>query len=124
MQWLTLRLDLVLDYQGLPLVVNLLGKLGGNGMMSSGTLRDKTLVARNARQNSRFFNSPFANVSPVLVRLGVLLLSVRRSPSRLPIIGELLKKRSVDCEGLDAKSQQVSTSWTGANKGENRRRTV
>jgi hypothetical protein len=41
---LTLKLDLVLYNQSLALVVNLLGKLGGNGMMGSSILDHQTLI--------------------------------------------------------------------------------
>ena len=69
-------------------------------MVSSRILDDKALVASDARKHSRLFNSPLSNIGPVLVGFGVLLLGVRRSPPRLPVVGELLEERGFEVGGL------------------------
>ena len=76
-----MRLDLILDHQSLSLVINLLRELSRNGVVGSDVLDDETLVALNAGKDSRLFNRPTANIRPVLFRLRVLLLGVRRDPS-------------------------------------------
>jgi hypothetical protein len=92
--------NLVLDHQGLALVVNLLRELGGDGVMGSGVLHDQTLVAIDTLQDSRLFHGPFTNVGPFVLRLGIILLRGRRLPTRLPVIGELLQERSLEGSGL------------------------
>jgi hypothetical protein len=74
-----LRLDLVLNNQGLALVVNLLGEFGGDGVVGSGVLYDQTLVTIDPLEDGRLLDSPFANVGPVILRL-VVLLRVGRLP--------------------------------------------
>jgi hypothetical protein len=76
---LTLRLDLVLNNQGLALVVNLLGELGGDGVVGSGVLYDQTLVTIDTLEDGGLLDSPFANVGPIILRL-VVLLRVGRLP--------------------------------------------
>ena len=66
---LTLQLDLVLNDESLALVVNLLGELGGDGVVGGGVLDDKTLVVVDALEDGRLFDSPFTNVCPLLVIL-------------------------------------------------------
>jgi hypothetical protein len=94
-----LELDLVLNNEGLSLVVNFLGELGRDGMMSCGVLDDKTLVAFHALVDMRLLDSPFSNICPFLIflagALGVLL-GMGWLPSRLPIVGELLDKVTLD----------------------------
>ena len=90
-----LGLNLILDHQGLPLVVNLLGELGGDSVVSSRVLDDQTLVALNTLEDSGLLDRPLANVGPVLIGLGVILLCVRALPSGLPVVGELLKEGSL-----------------------------
>jgi len=99
----TLELDLVLDDQGLALGVDLLGEFGRDGMMGGGVLDDKTLVALHALVDSRLFYRPLANVGPLLIFLGAscVLLGVRRLPPLLPVVGELLKKRSLELGRLE-----------------------
>lgn len=98
---LTLKLHLVLNNEGLALVVNLLGELGRDGVVSGGVLDDKTLVALNSLVLVGLLNSPLANVGPFLFLLSLVgaasvLLGVRRLPSRLPVIGELLQEVRLD----------------------------
>lgn len=95
-----MRLDLVLNHQGLALVVDLLGELGGDGVVSSGVLHDQTLVTIDTLQDSRLLNGPFTNVSPFILGLSVILLRVRRLPPSLPVVGELLKEGSLEGSGL------------------------
>lgn len=91
-----LGLDLILDNQGLALVVDLLGELGGDRVMSSWVLDNKTLVALNSLEDSGLLNRPLANVSPVLIRLGVILLGVGTLPAGLPVVSELLEEGSLE----------------------------
>ena len=69
-----LELDLILNDQSLALVVDRRGELGGNGMVGSWILDHETLVPSDAREHCRLFDSPFANIGPVLVGFGVFLL--------------------------------------------------
>lgn len=89
---LTLELDLILDNEGLALVLNLLRELGRDGMMSCGVLDHKTLVTFHALVDMRLLDGPFSYVCPFLILVGPLgvLLGVRGLPSRFPIVGELL----------------------------------
>lgn len=108
---LTLKLNLVLDDKSLALVVNLLGKLGGDGVVGSGVLDNKTLIAHHTLVDFGLLNSPLADVRPLL--LGVLgtlhiLLRVGRLPSLLPVVGELLKEGSLEFCGLDKNLTSVS----------------
>lgn len=70
-----LRLDFILHNEGLALVVNLLGELGGDSVMGGRVLDNQTLVALHAREDGGLLNCPLANVGPVLLRLRVVLLS-------------------------------------------------
>lgn len=96
-----LRLDLVLDHKGLALVVNLLGELGRDGVVSGRVLDDQTLVALNTLEDGGLLDRPLANVGPVLVGLGVILLCVRTLPPGLPVVGELLKEGSLKSGRLE-----------------------
>ena len=96
-----LRLDLVLHHKGLALVVNLLGELGRDGVVSGRVLDDQTLVALNTLKDGGFLDCPLANVGPVLVGLGVILLCVRALPPGLPVVGELLKEGSLKSGRLE-----------------------
>jgi hypothetical protein len=91
-----------LNNEGLALVVNLLGELGRDGVVRSGVLQHQTLVALNALEDGGLLDGPLSNVGPVLLRLGILLLGVRWSPSLLPVVGELLQEGSFEGGGLDA----------------------
>ena len=95
-----LELDLVLDNEGVVLVVDGLGELGGNGVMSSLVLDNKTLIALNTLEDSGLLDSPVANVRPLLIVGLDVLLCVRGLPSGLPIVCELLKEGSFQCGGL------------------------
>lgn len=117
---LTLKLHLVLNNEGLALVVNLLGELGRDGVVSGGVLDDKTLVAVNSLVLVGLLNSPLANVGPFLFLLSLVgaasvLLGVRRLPSGLPVIGELLQEVRLDGGGLNDESLLAhSKSFTHA----------
>lgn len=87
-----LEFDLILDDEGLIRVVDLLWELGRDGVVGSGILENKTLIASNTGEDGGLFDGPFSNVSPVLFTLGVLLLCVGDFPSRVPVIGELLEE--------------------------------
>lgn len=91
-----LRLDFILDHQGLALVVNLLGELGRDGMVSGRVLHNQTLVTLHSLENGGLLNSPLADKGPVLIRLGVDLLRVRGLPPGLPVVGELLQERGLE----------------------------
>jgi hypothetical protein len=93
---LTLELDLVLNNKSLALVVNLLGELGGDGVVSGGVLYNKTLVAVNSLVLDGLLNCPLADVCPLLLRAGRVLLCVRGLPSLVPVVGELFKEVSLD----------------------------
>lgn len=98
----TLKLDLILDNKRLALGVNLLSELGGDGVVSGRVLDNQALVTFHALEDVRLLNSPLANIGPLLILIRVLcvLLGVGRLPSRLPVIGELLKERSLEGSGL------------------------
>lgn len=100
---LTLELDLVLDNEGLALVVNLLGELGRDGMVSSGVLDNETLIALHSLVDDGLLDGPLADVGPfltLLVGAGRVLLRVRGLPSLVPVVGELLKEVGLDGGGL------------------------
>lgn len=94
----TLKLDLVLNNQGLVLVVNWLRKLGRNSVVSSRILDNKTSVAFHTLEDMWLLDSPLANVCPLLILLGTLhvLLCMGWLPSLLPIIRELLEEVCLD----------------------------
>ena len=87
-----LGLDLILDDKSLALVVDLLGELGGDGVVGGRVLDDQTLIALNTLEDGGLLDSPLANVGPVLLGLRVVLLGVGPLPSRLPALGELLQE--------------------------------
>jgi hypothetical protein len=91
---LTLRLDLILNHQRLALVINLLGKLGGDGVVSGGILHNETLVALDSLENGGLFDGPVPDIGPVILRRRVLLFGVGRDPSGIPAFGELFEERS------------------------------
>ena len=95
---LTLKLDLVLDDECLALIIDLLGELGRDGMMSRCVLDDKALVALHALVNMGFFYSPFSYICPLLILVGALcvLLGMGWLPSCLPIVCELLHEVTLD----------------------------
>jgi hypothetical protein len=111
---LTLRLDLILDNKRLVLVVNLLVELGRNGVVGSDVLDDEALVALNALEDSGFLHRPFADVGPVLIRLGIFLLSVGGSPSLLPVICELFQEGSLDVGGLPSRGSAIVNIMTSS----------
>ena len=87
---LTLRLDLILNHQRLALVINFLGELGGDGVVSGRILHNETLVALDSLENGGLFDGPITDISPVILRLRVLFFGVGRDPSGIPAFGELL----------------------------------
>ncbi|KAI6761764.1 hypothetical protein HG531_002317 [Fusarium graminearum] len=91
-----LHLDLVLNNKSLALVVNLLGELGGDSVVSGGVLDNKTLIAVNSLVLDRLLNGPLADVCPLLLRAGRILLCVRGLPSLVPVVGELFKEVSLE----------------------------
>ena len=115
-----MKLNFVLDDQLLALVVNGLGELCRDGMVSRLVLEDETLVAFNALQNGWLLDRPLSNVGPFFVRLLViLLLGVRCLPPCLPVVGELLQERSLEFGRLyavlaccDDENRQRSVSRT------------
>lgn len=106
-----LRLHLVLNNESLALVVNLLGELGRDGVVGGRVLDNQTLVAHHTGEDGRLLNCPLANVSPVLLCLGVILLRIRALPPSLPVIGELLEEGGLQSSRLKAISiSTVSTA--------------
>lgn len=95
---LTLELHLVLDDESLASVVDRAGELGRDGVVGSGILDDETGVALHALVNGRLLNGPLANVGPLLLVVGALgvLRGVRRLPSRVPALAELLEEVGLD----------------------------
>jgi hypothetical protein len=102
----TLELDLVLDDEGVVLVVNGLGELGRDGVVGSLVLDDKTLVSLHALEDGRLLSRPGADVGPLLVVGLDILLRVRGLPAVLPVICELLQEGGLESGGLE-RSQQV-----------------
>lgn len=107
---LTLKLHLILNDEGVILVVDSLVKLGGNGMVSSLVLDDETLVALNTLQDGGLLNGPVTDVRPFLIVGLDVLLGVRGLPPSLPVVCELFKERCLECGGLCISSEQA-TSW-------------
>jgi len=72
-------------------------------MMSSSVLDDKTLIALDTLEDMWFFNSPFTNICPFLILVGILcvLLSMRWLPSLLPVVSELLDEIALDLGWLE-----------------------
>jgi len=100
---LTLKLDFVLDDESLALVINLLGELGRDGVVSGRVLDNKTLIALHSLVDGRLLDRPLADIGPFLLifaRAGHVLLGVRWLPSLLPVVGELLEEASLDGGGL------------------------
>lgn len=97
-----MEFDLILNDQGLALVVNLLREFRRNGMMGSCVLYDQTLIALHSLVNVWFFDGPFTDVCPLLIFVGAfgVLLGVRRLPSCLPIVRELLDKVALNFSRL------------------------
>jgi len=89
-----LKLDFVLDNECLSLVIDFLGELGRDGMMSCSVLDHKTLVAFHALIDMGLLYSPFPNICPLLILVGTLcvLLGVGWLPSCLPVVCELLEE--------------------------------
>jgi hypothetical protein len=87
--------------KGVALVIDGLGELGGDGVVSSLVLDDQSLVALHALQNRGLLNGPCADVCPLLVIGLDILLRVRRLPSVLPVVCELLEERRLELGGLN-----------------------
>jgi hypothetical protein len=99
---LTLELDLVLDDEGLALVIDLLGELGRDGVVGSWVLDHQALVTLHSLEDMRLLYRPLSNVGPLLVLVGVLgvLLGVGWLPAGIPTICELLDEVALDGAGL------------------------
>lgn len=97
---LTLKLDLVLNNEGLVLVVNLRGELGRDGMVSSRVLENETLITLHSLVDLGLFDGPFSNICPLLIIGRGILLGVGRLPSLLPVVGELLEEVGLESSGL------------------------
>lgn len=93
-----MKLHFVLDDEGFSLVVDLLGELGRNCMMGCSILDNKTLIAFHALEDMGFFDSPFTNISPLLILVGAfgVLLGVGGLPSCLPVVCKLLEEVGLD----------------------------
>lgn len=65
-------------------------------MVSGGVLDNKTLIAVNSLVLDRLLNGPLADVCPLLLRAGRILLCVRGLPSLVPVVGELFKEVSLE----------------------------
>jgi len=99
---LTLKLDLILHNKSILLVGDGLRKLGRDGVVSSLVLNDQALVTVDALVDGGLLYRPVTNVGPLLRLFRVLglllglLLCVRRLPSSVPVVGELLEEGSFD----------------------------
>lgn len=93
-----MELDLILDNEGLALVVNLLGELGRDGMVSSWVLDHQALVALHSLEDMWLLYSPLSDVRPFFIFVGALgvLLGVGRLPAGVPAICELLDEVTLD----------------------------
>lgn len=92
---LTLHLDLVLNNEGLSLVVNLLGEFGRNGVMGSCVLDNETFITLHTLEDVGLLYSPFSNISPfffLFARTLCVFLGVGWLPSCFPVIGELFNE--------------------------------
>jgi hypothetical protein len=89
-----LELNLVLDNESLALVLNWFWELGRNSMMGRGILNHKTLITLHSLVYIWLLYSPLANICPLLIIIRALgvLLGMRRLPSLLPVICELLNE--------------------------------
>ena len=96
----TLELDLVLNNEGVILVVDSLGEFGRNGVVSSLVLDDQSLVTLHALEHRRLLDSPGTDVRPLLIVGLDILLRVRRLPPAFPVVGELLQERGLEFGGL------------------------
>ena len=96
---LTLQLNLVLNDQGLASVVNLVRQLGRDGMVGSLVLDNKTLLTLHSLQDVGLLNCPLANVGPLLIGAGGILLGMGRFPSLLPVVGKLLDEAGGGLQG-------------------------
>ena len=95
-----MQLHLVLDDESLALVVDLLGKLGRDGVMLGGILHHQAHVAFNALQDMGLLSGPDSIIHPLDVILPVLLLGLllgmRSQPSRVPAFCKLLEEWSFE----------------------------
>ena len=113
---LTLKLHLILDNKSLILVVNRLGELGRDSVVSGGVLDNKTLIALDTFDLERLLDRPLADVSPflrVFVGAGHVLLRMGRLPPGLPVIGELLEEIGLNGGGLQKQARSVDVPAGG-----------
>ena len=97
-----LVLDLILDDQGLVRELNGLGEGGGDGVVGSLGLGDKTLVAQDGRLGG-FLDLPLANIAERLGTDRSLLGGLRGCPPLGPVVSELFEEGSLDgCRLADA----------------------
>lgn len=89
---LTLQLHLILNDQGLTLIIDLLGELGRDSVMGSRVLHDETLVTLHSLVDNGLLDSPLAIVGPLLLGALGVLLGMGRLPPLDPVVGELLKE--------------------------------
>lgn len=73
-----------MDHKSVVLVINDLGKLGRDGVVSCRVFHDKPLVTLHPLVDVRLFDGPFSNIRPLLIA-SVLLLGVGRLPASFPI---------------------------------------
>jgi len=87
-----------LDDEGVVLVRDSLGELGGDGVVGGLVLQYEALVAVQATEDRRLLDIPRADVRPLFLR--VLLLGVGSLPPAVPIVCELLEEGSFQGGGL------------------------
>ena len=75
--------------------------------MSCRVLDYEPFVSDNAFEDMRFFDRPFTNICPILIRFRILFLGVRGCPSRCPIVGELFEKGCIDFQRLDQTVNEI-----------------
>ena len=116
-----MKLDLILNNKGVFLVVDLLGKFGGDGMMSCWILYYQTLILLNGLEDMGLLNSPLANVCPFFGSLGIFFLGMRWLPACFPVIRELFKEFGFDfgrlCESVRALAQSDQACVIASTRG-------
>lgn len=86
--------------------------------MSSRVLHNQALVAFHSLQDRRLLDLPGTDIGPILLRLGVLLLGIGRSPPGCPVIGELLEERSFEGGRLEGLANAENGGVTQRSSGE------
>lgn len=93
---LTLELDFVLNDKRFPLVIDLFGEFGGDGMMGCRVLDHETFIALNTLEYRGLFDSPLSDICPFLISLRIFLLCMRRRPALCPVIRKLFQEWCLD----------------------------